>query len=192
MRRKQRKAAVDPDAVHDLADLVESFGRAPLMQTMTTKEQSGLGFGSAEPALATESSFMKGVGTDIGTIHFVGIGGIGMSGIAEVMHNLGYSVQGSDIAEGLCDRRAAQARHQGDDRPCAENLGDAAVVVTSTAVSADQSRSRAALERRIPLVRRAEMLAELMRLKYTVAVAGTHGKTTTTSLIAAMLDAWRA
>ena len=132
---------------------------------------------------------MKGVGTDIGTIHFVGIGGIGMSGIAEVMKNLGYSVQGSDIAEGPTVERL-RARgitiHVGHD---AENLGEAAVVVTSTAVRRSNPEVAAALENRIPVVRRAEMLAELMRLKNTVAVAGTHGKTTTTSMIAALLDA---
>ena len=132
---------------------------------------------------------MKGVATDIGTIHFVGIGGIGMSGIAEVMHNLGYRVQGSDIAggyvvEGLRARGIAVAIGH-----AAENLGDAAVVVTSTAVKRDNPEVVAALEHRIPVVRRAEMLAELMRLKSTVAVAGTHGKTTTTSMIAALLDA---
>ena len=133
---------------------------------------------------------MKGVATDIGTIHFVGIGGIGMSGIAEVMHNMGYSVQGSDIAEsyvveGL--RKRGISVMIGHD---AANVGDAAVVVTSTAVSRKTNPEvEAAYERRIPVVRRAEMLAELMRLKSTVAVAGTHGKTTTTSMIAAMLDA---
>ncbi len=133
---------------------------------------------------------MRGVATDIGTIHFIGIGGIGMSGIAEVMHNLGYRVQGSDMAEsyvveGLRARGIAVAI--GHD---AANLGDAAVVVTSTAVSRKTNPEvEAAYAARIPVVKRAEMLAELMRLKSTVAVAGTHGKTTTTSMIAAMLDA---
>ncbi len=132
---------------------------------------------------------MKGVGIDIGTIHFIGIGGIGMSGIAEVMHNLGYKVQGSDIAEsyvveGLRKRGIkVMIGHK------AENLGDAAVVVTSTAIKRGNPEVDLALENRVPVVRRAEMLAELMRLKSTVAVAGTHGKTTTTSMIAAMLDA---
>ncbi len=133
---------------------------------------------------------MKGVATDIGTIHFIGIGGIGMSGIAEVMHNLGYKVQGSDMAEGyVIDglRKRGIKVMIGHD---ADNLGDAAVIVTSTAVSRKTNPEvEAAYERRIPVVRRAEMLAELMRLKSTVAVAGTHGKTTTTSLVAAMLDA---
>jgi UDP-N-acetylmuramate--alanine ligase len=132
---------------------------------------------------------MRGVGTDIGTIHFIGIGGIGMSGIAEVMHILGYRVQGSDVAEGYVVeglRKAGIPVAIGHD---AANLGDAAVVVVSTAIRKDNPELAAAYERRIPVVRRAEMLAELMRLKSTVAVAGTHGKTTTTSMIAALLDA---
>jgi UDP-N-acetylmuramate--alanine ligase len=132
---------------------------------------------------------VKGVGTDIGTIHFVGIGGIGMSGIAEVMHNLGYGVQGSDIAEGASVERLRARGIKVMVGHDAANLGDAAVVVTSTAVKRDNPEVVAAQERRIPVVRRAEMLAELMRLKRTVAVAGTHGKTTTTSMVAALLDA---
>ncbi|WP_295441135.1 UDP-N-acetylmuramate--L-alanine ligase [Sphingorhabdus sp. EL138] len=131
---------------------------------------------------------MRGVPTDIGIVHFVGIGGIGMSGIAEVMHNLGYRVQGSDIADSYVLDGLRQRGIKVMIGHSAENLGEAAVVVTSTAVKAGNPERDAALERRIPLVRRAEMLAELMRLKNTVAVAGTHGKTTTTSMIAAMLD----
>lgn len=132
---------------------------------------------------------MKGVGTEIGTIHFVGIGGIGMSGIAEVMANLGYTVQGSDIAEGYVVEGLRQRGIKVMIGHAAENVGDAAVVVTSTAVKRDNPEVVEALEHRIPVVRRAEMLAELMRLKRTVAVAGTHGKTTTTSMVAALLDA---
>ncbi|MBN8845772.1 MAG: UDP-N-acetylmuramate--L-alanine ligase [Sphingomonadales bacterium] len=132
---------------------------------------------------------MRGVATDIGIIHFIGIGGIGMSGIAEVMHNLGYQVQGSDIAdsyvvEGLRKRGIkVSIGHE------ASNVDGVAVVVTSTAVKRGNPEVEAALAQRIPIVRRAEMLAELMRLKSTVAIAGTHGKTTTTSLVAALLDA---
>ncbi len=132
---------------------------------------------------------MRGVASDIGAVHFIGIGGIGMSGIAEVMHNLGYQVQGSDMADGYVIaalRARGIAVTIGHD---AANLGDAAVVVTSTAVKRGNPEVEAALARRIPVVRRAEMLAELMRLKSTVAIAGTHGKTTTTSMVAALLDA---
>ncbi len=132
---------------------------------------------------------MKGAGTDIGIIHFVGIGGIGMSGIAEVMHNLGYAVQGSDIADGTVVEGLRKRGIKVAIGHAAENIGDAAVVVTSTAVKRSNPEVAAAVEQRIPVVRRAEMLAELMRLKRTVAVAGTHGKTTTTSMIAALLDA---
>jgi UDP-N-acetylmuramate--alanine ligase len=132
---------------------------------------------------------MKGVATDIGTIHFIGIGGIGMSGIAEVMHNLGYKVQGSDVAEGYVIEGLRKKGIPVAIGHKAENLGDAAVVVTSTAIKRGNPEVELALETRIPVVRRAEMLAELMRLKSTVAVAGTHGKTTTTSMVAALLDA---
>jgi len=132
---------------------------------------------------------MKGVATDIGTIHFIGIGGIGMSGIAEVMHNMGYSVQGSDMADGYVVQGLRDRGIKVMIGHAAENLGDAAVVVTSTAIKKGNPEVDLALERRVPVIRRAEMLAELMRLKSTVAVAGTHGKTTTTSMIAALLDA---
>jgi UDP-N-acetylmuramate--alanine ligase len=132
---------------------------------------------------------MRALPLSIGTIHFVGIGGIGMSGIAEVLHMLGYSVQGSDIAESANVKRLrAQgiAVTVGHD---AANLGSAQVVVTSTAVKADNPEVVSARQRLIPVVRRAEMLAELMRLRWAIAVGGTHGKTTTTSLIAAVLEA---
>ncbi len=132
---------------------------------------------------------MRGVATDIGTIHFVGIGGIGMSGIAEVMKNLGYRVQGSDVAEGYVVQGLRAKGIPVAIGHAAENIGDAAVVVVSTAITRSNPEVEAALERRVPVVRRAEMLAELMRLKSTVAVAGTHGKTTTTSMVAALLDA---
>ncbi|HEY0147463.1 MAG TPA: UDP-N-acetylmuramate--L-alanine ligase [Allosphingosinicella sp.] len=132
---------------------------------------------------------MRGVGTDIGTIHFVGIGGIGMSGIAEVMHILGYKVQGSDVAEGYVVEGLRKVGIPVAIGQSADNLGDAAVVVVSTAIRKDNPELVCAYERRIPVVRRAEMLAELMRLKLTVAVAGTHGKTTTTSMVATLLDA---
>jgi UDP-N-acetylmuramate--alanine ligase len=132
---------------------------------------------------------MRGVGTDIGTIHFIGIGGIGMSGIAEVMHILGYKVQGSDVSEGYVVEGLRSLGIPVQIGHHADHLGDAAVVVVSTAIRKDNPELACAYERRIPVVRRAEMLAELMRLKSTVAVAGTHGKTTTTSMVAALLDA---
>lgn len=131
---------------------------------------------------------MKALGKDIGTIHFVGIGGIGMSGIAEVMHQLGYKVQGSDVAEGYVVEKLRKEGIPVAIGHDAENLGDAAVVVCSSAIKDDNPEITAAALRRLPRVRRAEMLAELMRMQKTVAVAGTHGKTTTTSMIAALLD----
>ncbi|HEV2593983.1 MAG TPA: UDP-N-acetylmuramate--L-alanine ligase [Sphingomicrobium sp.] len=131
---------------------------------------------------------MKAMGTDIGTIHFVGIGGIGMSGIAEVMHQLGYKVQGSDAAESYVVEKLKKAGIPVIIGHSPENLGDAAVVVCSTAIRDSNPEVQAAAERRLPRVRRAEMLAELMRMQKTVAVAGTHGKTTTTSMVATLLD----
>ncbi|MGI9463259.1 MAG: UDP-N-acetylmuramate--L-alanine ligase, partial [Aestuariivirgaceae bacterium] len=126
---------------------------------------------------------------DVGPIHFVGIGGIGMSGIAEVMATLGYTVQGSDIADNY---NVARLRKNGITvhiGHSAQNLGEAQVVVTSSAVTAENPEVVEARARFLPVVRRAEMLAELMRFKSCVAVGGTHGKTTTTSLVAALLDA---
>src|ERR1700719_3090346 len=126
---------------------------------------------------------------DIGPIHFVGIGGIGMSGLAEVLANLGYHVQGSDVADSANVRRL---RDKGIDVALghdARNLDGADVVVVSSAVKRDNPELLAARAQRLPVVRRAEMLAELMRLKRCIAVAGTHGKTTTTSLVAALTDA---
>src|ERR1700730_15351674 len=126
---------------------------------------------------------------DIGPIHFVGIGGIGMSGVAEVLANLGYHVQGSDVADSANVRRLRDkgiAVTVGHD---ARNLDGADVVVVSSAVKRDNPELAAARALRLPVVRRAEMLAELMRLKRCIAIAGTHGKTTTTSLVAALIDA---
>ena len=132
---------------------------------------------------------MKAFGTGMGTIHFIGIGGIGMSGIAEVMHQLGYTVQGSDIADSYITEGLRKAGIPVMIGQAAENLDNVAVVVCSSAIRPDNAEFQAAAERRLPRVRRAEMLAELMRMQSTIAVAGTHGKTTTTSMIAAMLDA---
>ena len=125
---------------------------------------------------------------EIGPIHFVGIGGIGMSGIAEVLVNLGYTVQGSDASE---SGNVARLREKGVKVSIghkAENVDGADVVVVSTAIKRDNPELMAARAQRIPVVRRAEMLAELMRLKSCVAIGGTHGKTTTTSMVAALLD----
>ena len=126
---------------------------------------------------------------ELGPIHFVGIGGIGMSGIAEVLLNLGYKVQGSDASDNANVKRLRDKGAQVFIGHRAENLADAAVIVVSTAIKRDNPELTAARERRIPVVRRAEMLAELMRLRQCVAIAGTHGKTTTTSLVATLLDA---
>jgi UDP-N-acetylmuramate--alanine ligase len=126
---------------------------------------------------------------DIGPVHFVGIGGIGMSGIAEVMVNLGYRVQGSDQAENANVKRLREKGVKIAIGQAAANLAGAEVVVVSSAIKSDNPELVAARAERLPVVRRAEMLAELMRLKSCVAIAGTHGKTTTTSMVAALLDA---
>ena len=131
---------------------------------------------------------MRRLPLHIGTLHFVGIGGIGMSGIAEILHSLGYAVQGSDAAENANVQRLramgipVAIGHRG------ENVENAQAVVVSSAIKPDNPEVVAARARPVPVVRRAEMLGELMRLKWSVAVGGTHGKTTTTSLIAALLD----
>lgn len=126
---------------------------------------------------------------EFGVIHFVGIGGIGMSGIAEVMLNLGYQVQGSDISENANVLRLRQKGAKVLIGQQADNVAGVSAIVVSTAISDDNPEVMAARDMGIPVVRRAEMLAELMRLKWSVAVAGTHGKTTTTSLVATLLDA---
>ena len=123
----------------------------------------------------------------INTIHFVGIGGTGMCGIAEVLLNLGYSVQGSDLKENAMTRRLTQLGARVSLGHAAQHIHGADVVVVSSAIAADNPEVRAALAERIPVVKRAEMLGELMRFRYSIAVAGTHGKTTTTSLVASIL-----
>ncbi len=126
---------------------------------------------------------------ELGPVHFIGIGGIGMSGIAEIMIRIGYTVQGSDLKASANTERLEKLGAKifvGQD---AANIEGASAIVYSTAVKHDNPEMAAARERRLPLVRRAEMLAELMRLQFSIAVGGTHGKTTTTSMVAALLDA---
>lgn len=133
-------------------------------------------------------SSLRFIPFDIGVIHMVGIGGIGMSGIAEILHNMGYKVQGSDISENYNVKRLQALGikvfigHKG------ENLDGASVIVKSTAVQGDNPEIVEALKSKLPVVRRSEMLAELTRLKATIAIAGSHGKTTTTSMVAHLLD----
>ncbi|MEP4114603.1 MAG: Mur ligase domain-containing protein, partial [Nitratireductor sp.] len=125
----------------------------------------------------------------IGLIHFVGIGGIGMSGIAEALDTLGYQVQGSDQSDNANVQRLRDKGIRVFVGHDAANLGEAEVVVVSTAIKKDNPELAAARERLLPVVRRAEMLAELMRFRQAVAIGGTHGKTTTTSMVATLLDA---
>ena len=125
----------------------------------------------------------------IGLVHFVGIGGIGMSGIAEVLHNLGYDVQGSDQNDSANVKRLREKGIEVHIGHRAENLGDAEVVVASSAIKQDNPERIAARERNIPMVRRAEMLAELMRFRKAIAIGGTHGKTTTTTMVSTLLVA---
>ncbi|MFD2263576.1 UDP-N-acetylmuramate--L-alanine ligase [Lacibacterium aquatile] len=132
---------------------------------------------------------MRQMPLTIGTIHFVGIGGIGMSGIAEILKNLGYSVRGSDQSDNANVKRLRDLGIPVEIGHRASNLADAQVLVVSSAVKSDNPEVVEARGRLIPVVRRAEMLGELMRLKWSIAVGGTHGKTTTTSMVAAMLEA---
>lgn len=132
---------------------------------------------------------MTALPLSIGRIHFTGIGGIGMSGIAEILHELGYQVQGSDIAESANVRRLRARGIEVSIPQKEENLEGVSIVVISTAIKPDNPELVAARTRYLPVVHRAEMLGELMRLRWSVAVAGTHGKTTTTSLVATLLDA---
>ncbi|HRE59830.1 MAG TPA: UDP-N-acetylmuramate--L-alanine ligase [Micropepsaceae bacterium] len=134
---------------------------------------------------------MRTMPRDIGSIHFVGIGGIGMSGIAEVMHNLGYRITGSDASDSANVRRLKALGIHIHTGHAPEHVAHAGVVVVSSAIRDSNPELAAAREAGLPVVRRAEMLAELMRLKWAVAVAGTHGKTTTTTMVATLLDAGR-
>jgi UDP-N-acetylmuramate--alanine ligase len=131
---------------------------------------------------------MKDLPFKIGTIHFVGIGGIGMSGIAEILQSLNYKVRGSDLADNANVKRLRAMGIPIEIGHREENLADAEVIVISSAVKADNPELMAARSRLLPVVRRAEMLGELMRLKWSVAIGGTHGKTTTTSLVASLFD----
>lgn len=131
---------------------------------------------------------MKASPFQTGKLHFVGIGGIGMSGIAEVMHNLNYEVQGSDASESPNVARLRQLGINVSIGQNEDNLEGVSVVVISSAIKSDNPELMAARERHLPIVRRAEMLAELMRLKWCVSIGGTHGKTTTTSIIATLFE----
>ncbi len=141
-----------------------------------------------DPSVHTASALATKVPFDIGPIHFVGIGGIGMSGIAEVLLNLGYDVQGSDLRENPNVARLRKVGAKIFIGQKAEQVKGAGAIVMSTAIPLDNVELTAARQLQIPIVRRAEMLAELMRLKWAIGVAGTHGKTTTTTMISALLE----
>jgi len=132
---------------------------------------------------------LKKIKGTIDIIHFVGIGGIGMSGIAEIIHNLGYKVQGSDITENYNTKRLEENGIKIFPSHQAQNISNASFVVVSSAINQDNPEIQAALLRKIPVIKRAEMLAELMRLKCSIAISGSHGKTTTTSLVACLFEA---
>ncbi|WP_425363709.1 UDP-N-acetylmuramate--L-alanine ligase [Candidatus Tisiphia endosymbiont of Hybos culiciformis] len=132
---------------------------------------------------------LKKINGTLDTMHFIGIGGIGMSGIAEILHNLGYKVQGSDVAENYNTKRLENNGIKVFLGHHAQNITDVSYVVVSSAINKDNPEVQEALRRKIPIIRRAEMLAELMRLKCSVAISGSHGKTTTTSLVACLFEA---
>ncbi len=131
---------------------------------------------------------MRAIPVNIGKLHFIGIGGIGMSGIAEVLCALGYQVQGSDLSESANAQRLREKGIEVFVGHEAKNIDDAAIVIISSAIKDDNPELKAAREQRKTIVRRAEMLAEIMRLKWSVAIAGTHGKTTTTTMVGTMLE----
>lgn len=132
---------------------------------------------------------LKKINGTLDTIHFVGIGGIGMSGIAKILHNLGYKVQGSDIAENYNTKKLEEDGIKIYIGHKAENITNVSYVVVSSAINKDNPEIKESLRKKIPIIRRAEMLAELMRLKCSVAISGSHGKTTTTSLVACLFEA---
>lgn len=127
--------------------------------------------------------------TNIGTIHFIGIGGIGMSGIAEILHNLGYHVQGSDQSDSYVTKRLEKLGIKVFKNHIPENISGASLIVKSTAVKDSNPELMAAIAQQIPVIKRSEMLAEIMRFKHSIAISGTHGKTTTTSLVAKLFEA---
>jgi len=132
---------------------------------------------------------LKKINQTLETIHFIGIGGVGMSGIAEILHNLGYKVQGSDLIENYNTKRLESYGIKVFIGHVPQNITNVSYVVVSSAINQNNPEVKEALERKIPVIRRAEMLAELMRLKCSVAVSGSHGKTTTTSLVACLFEA---